>query len=90
MFGPKGPFCQSCGMPLSKDKGGGGTEADDSKSTKYCSLCYQKGKFTEPDLTVEGMQEKVKNIMTSDMHLPRFMANYFVKGIPKLERWNKA
>ncbi|WP_224768159.1 zinc ribbon domain-containing protein [Metabacillus idriensis] len=31
--------CQSCGMPLSKDEHGGGTEADGSKSTKYCSRC---------------------------------------------------
>ncbi|MBC7771253.1 MAG: hypothetical protein H7210_02040 [Pyrinomonadaceae bacterium] len=28
MFRPKGPACQSCGMPLSKDPRGGGTNAD--------------------------------------------------------------
>jgi hypothetical protein len=37
MFKPKGPYCQSCGMPLSKDEKGGGTEADGRKSSQYCS-----------------------------------------------------
>ncbi|MFD6511333.1 zinc ribbon domain-containing protein [Bacillus sp. NPDC060175] len=32
--------CQSCGMPLSKDELGGGTESNGSKSVKYCSHFY--------------------------------------------------
>ena len=39
-------FCQSCGMPLSKDPNGGGTNADGTKNTSYCSYCYQNGSFT--------------------------------------------
>jgi hypothetical protein len=50
MFGPKGPFCQSCGMPLSKDPLGGGTNADGSRNTEYCSHCYKSGCFTEPNI----------------------------------------
>lgn len=88
MFGPKGPFCQSCGMPLSKDEGKGGTEKDGSKSKDYCSHCYQKGKFTMPDLTVEQMQERVKGIM-KQMHIPGFLAGYFTKDIPNLKRWKQ-
>ncbi len=90
MLGPKGPFCQSCGMPLSKDKGRGGTEKDGIKSSEYCSNCYGNGQFTEPDITAEQMQTKVKQMMKSDMHMPSFMANYFVKEIPGLRRWSKA
>ena len=86
MFGPKGPFCQSCGMPLSKDEKGGGTEADGTKSAEYCSRCYQNGKFTEPNITVDQMIEKVKGKMRS-MHFPGFLANMFTKDIPKLKRW---
>ena len=41
MFKPKGPFCQSCGMPLSRDSLGGGTNADGSSSTEYCSHCFR-------------------------------------------------
>lgn len=86
MFGPKGPFCQSCGMPLSKDKGGGATEADGSHSPDFCSNCYRDGRFTQPDITVEDMQERVLGRMR-EMRIPGFVARRFTKGIPKLKRW---
>jgi hypothetical protein len=38
--------CQSCGMPLKKNLQGGGTEKGGTKSVKYCSRCYQEGRFT--------------------------------------------
>ena len=89
MFGPKGPFCQSCGMPLSKDAGGGGTNADGSKNPEYCSNCYQKGAFVEPNITLEQMQEKVMGRM-KEMHFPKFVGRYFVKDIANLKRWKNA
>lgn len=80
--------CQSCIMPLKQDPKGGGTEADGSKSVMYCSYCYENGKFVNPDMTAEEMQvfvvEKLK-----EMHFPGFIAKFFVRGIPKLERWKK-
>ena len=88
MFKPKGPYCQSCGMPLSKDQKGGGTEADGSKSTEYCSHCYQNGAFTQPDMTVDGMISLVKGKL-KEMYIPSFLASYFTKDIPKLKRWAK-
>jgi len=78
--------CQSCGMPLKRDEKGGGTNADGSKSNKYCSRCYENGKFTMPDITVQEMQGLVRNKM-KEMKFPGFLASFFVKGIPKLERW---
>ena len=75
-------------MPLSKDVKGGGTEKNGTKSTKYCSNCYQNGKFTLPDITVEQMMERVKGKM-HEMHIPGFLANLMVKNTPKLERWRK-
>jgi Putative zinc ribbon domain len=86
MFGPKGPFCQSCGMPLSKDPEGGGSERDGGRSGEYCSHCYRDGEFTEPDLTVTEMVEKVQAKMKS-MHLPGFLARSFTRNIPNLKRW---
>ncbi len=86
MFGPKGPFCQSCGMPLSKDQKGGGTESDGTKSVEYCSHCYQLGSFTQPDITLDEMIVQVKQVLKK-MHFPGFVANYFTKDIPKLKRW---
>jgi hypothetical protein len=78
--------CQSCGMPLSKDPGKGGTNADGSKNHMYCSYCYQNGAFVR-EMTVEEMQEYVKKKM-QELGFPGFMAGMFTKGIPKLKRWN--
>lgn len=78
--------CQSCGMPLNKDENGGGTEANGKKSTMYCSHCYQDGKFTDPDATVDQMKQLVMNKML-EMKVPKIMAKFFVNKIPKLERW---
>ena len=86
MFKPKGPYCQSCGMPLSKDEKGGGTEADGTKSAEYCSHCYVEGEFTEPSLTANQMVDKVRAKMR-EMHIPGFLAKSFTKGIPALKRW---
>jgi Putative zinc ribbon domain len=78
--------CQSCGMPLKKDEKGGGTNADGSKSNMYCSRCYEDGKFSNPEMTVEQMQTLVKGKM-KEMGFPGFLSGFFIKGIPKLERW---
>lgn len=80
--------CQSCGMPLARDERGGGTNADGSKSQMYCSHCYEAGRFTLPDITVEQMQQRVKRKM-KEMGFPGILAGLFTRRIPKLERWNK-
>jgi hypothetical protein len=79
--------CQSCGMPLSKDPEGGGTGADGSKSTVYCSHCYRSGKFTQPDITALEMQELVRHKL-KEMGIPGLLGWFFVRGIPKLIRWS--
>ncbi len=86
MFKPKGPFCQSCGMPLSKDKQGGGTEADGARSAEYCSHCYVRGQFTDPNMTSEQMVQLVQSKL-KEMHIPGFLAKRFTKDIPELKRW---
>ena len=78
--------CQSCGMPLNKDPKGGGSNADGTKNNMYCSHCYENGKFTLPDITIDQMKERVKGKL-KDMGFPGFLAGFFTKGIPKLERW---
>jgi hypothetical protein len=86
MFKPKGPYCQSCGMPLSKDAQGGGTEANGKLSTEYCSHCYFQGAFTDPDMTVEEMVKLVEGKL-KEMYIPRFVAKFFTRDIPQLRRW---
>lgn len=80
--------CQSCGMPLKKDPKKGGANADGTKSTMYCSYCYEDGKFKQPDWTASQMQEFSKGKL-KEMGFPGFLASLFTKGIPKLERWKK-
>jgi hypothetical protein len=73
-------------MPLSKDGKGGGTEANGTKSTDYCSHCYVGGRFTEPELSTDQMVGKVRAKM-KEMHIPGFLAKPFTKDIPTLKRW---
>ena len=81
-----GMRCQSCGMPLSKDPEGGGSETDGSRSAKYCSICYTDGAFRHPDVTLKEFQAHCVDGMSAN-GMPRIMAWLLTRGIPKLERW---
>ena len=75
---------------MSKDKNGGGTEKDGSKSPKYCSLCYANGRFlTPPEVnTAQKMQDFcIQQMRKSGMN--SFVAWLATRGIPRLERWKK-
>jgi hypothetical protein len=78
--------CQSCGMPLKRDEAGGGTNADGSKSLKFCSRCYQSGAFTKPDMSADEMKTLVKGKL-KEMGFPGFLTGFFTSNIPRLERW---
>ena len=71
---------------MNKDPDGGGSEADGTRSTRYCSHCYKDGNFAQPDITVDEMKQIVKEKM-AEMKIPGFMGWFFTRGIPKLERW---
>lgn len=81
----KQEICQSCGMPLQRDPKGGGTNADGSISTKYCSYCYQVGKFTYEG-NVKDFQEHCRVKMIEGGH-NKFIAWLFSRGLKRLERW---
>ncbi len=79
--------CQSCGMPLMP--GNFGTDAAGQEQKTYCKFCYQKGSFTEPDLTAAGMVEKSVRFMTAEFKMPEARAREMSEAvIPKLKRWN--
>ncbi|MFZ4400365.1 MAG: zinc ribbon domain-containing protein [Bacteroidales bacterium] len=84
----KNKYCQSCGMPLKKDPKFGGSNSDGSINLKYCSYCYENGKFTQANISAHEMQVFVKEKM-KEMGFPGFLAGFFAKGIPKLERWKQ-
>ena len=80
--------CQSCGIPLSKDPGGGGTGRDGRKSQTYCSRCYQNGEFIAKDCTVEQMQDIVEQAMKKEGY--SWAIRKMVRlQIPQLARWKK-
>lgn len=80
--------CQSCGMPLQTKKAGDcrGTNADGTKSEKWCSLCYENGAFIGPDCTLDDMKQIVDKALAEkgSGRLMRWMAQ---KQLPHLERW---
>lgn len=80
--------CQSCGMPMSRDEKGGGTNADGSKSGMYCSHCYDAGAFTLPDLSASEMQDRVKSKLR-EVGLPGPAAWLLSRKVPKLARWKR-
>lgn len=82
-----GKRCESCGMPLSRDPQGGGSEADGSNSQTYCSLCYENGAFKHPNVTAKEFQaECLKQMSANGMWRP--LAWLLTRGIPNLPRWN--
>jgi hypothetical protein len=80
-------FCQSCSMPLAKDPKGGGTNADGSKSKKYCSYCYQNGKFNDQFQTAKEMQTFLRAKLKEQGYGP-LKRWFYTSLIPRLERWN--
>jgi hypothetical protein len=68
-----------------------GTEADGSKSQKYCVYCYKDGEFTQPDATLEGMIEiSARGWADQDPSVTYEQAkSQLEKVVPYLERWRK-
>ena len=84
---PKGPFCQSCGMPLEKPEDFG-TAANGFRINDYCHFCYQDGAFTDPNISMQGMIEKCVGMMAQQGIMPAAQARALMgEVIPKLRRW---
>lgn len=85
------PICQSCGMPMENDEQKG-SEANGESSQKYCTYCYQNGKFTG-DFTVDEMIES--NLKFLDEWNKGTGQNFTIDEarkqlkayLPTLERW---
>ena len=84
----KKEICQSCAMPLQKSEYYG-TNSDGSKSKEYCFHCFQRGKFLDEGITLEGKIEKniqFGKMMGMSKEKARQMASTI---LPKLKRWKK-
>lgn len=83
----EGPFCQSCGMPMKRPEDFG-TNDDGTKNDDYCNYCFQKGKFTDPGITLTQMIDKVFGMLVQMKIMPEALARETTKTfIPKLKRW---
>lgn len=81
------PTCHSCGMPLISENDAG-TEADGTKSTLYCTYCFQNGRYTDPDLTFEEMVQKSAPLMADQLGMPVEKAEKMVRVYcSTLPRW---
>ena len=86
---PKGPFCQSCGMPLQKPEDFG-TGANGSRANDYCHFCFQNGALTEPNINMQGMIDKCVSVMVRQGIMPEHQARALMTdAIPKLKRWQE-
>lgn len=79
-------FCQSCGMPMEKDPNHGGSNADGTKNNRYCSLCYEQGKFRDDFQSADEMISLVKEKL-GEMGYGSLKKWFFTSHIPKLDRW---
>lgn len=84
---PKGPFCQSCSMPMEKPENFG-TDEKGFKVNNYCHYCFQNGEFTHPDITLGQMTDIVVKNMTEHNNISEKQAKQITQSfLPKLLRW---
>lgn len=89
MQAPRGPFCQSCSMPMDAPEKFG-TDADGSKNQDYCVHCYQDGEFRDANATLEGMIESCAGIMAEKTGIEREQAKAQLSQLmPRLKRWRE-
>lgn len=81
-------ICQSCGMPMGKPSEYG-TNEDGSQNFKFCMHCFQKGVFTQPNITKEEMIKGCVGIMVRYGMSEADAKDKMEHIIPMLERWKK-
>ena len=80
-------YCQSCSRPID-GTADFGTEASGERSERFCSCCYADGQFTEPDVTMEELVERVAPIVEKEHGLSATAAREkTVQIFKRLDRW---
>ena len=88
-------YCQSCGMPLRFDiEEYLGTNADHSRSDKYCYYCLKDGKYTVDIPLNEMVDIWVKytgkyNEYSETSYTPGELRTLLNKRLPTLKRWRQ-
>jgi hypothetical protein len=93
MFGKSSPDndrarCQSCGIPI--HVGNFGTNASGSMNFQYCNRCFQKGAFTDADMTCARMVQITTANLMHDFGMNETEAHNTAKVIvPNAKRWKQ-
>jgi hypothetical protein len=84
---PDATHCQSCTRPIDGESDFG-TEADGTRSRDYCSCCYEHGQFTEPQVRMQQMLDRVIDICAQYHILPREQAERELPAqFAAMKRW---
>ncbi len=87
---PKGPFCQSCSMPLGKPEDFG-TDAAGFRVNDYCRHCFVNGAFTEPEISREAMIDRCVGVMARQGIMQEGAARSLMTDVlPRLKRWRES
>jgi len=81
-------MCQSCGLPFNEEHERFMTKEPDGSICIYCTNCYQDGKFTDPDITMEEMIEMLVPILGESMGEEEARKE-LTTLLPTLKRWKK-
>lgn len=78
-------LCQSCGLNFKNQL----NYTSSRKSEQiYCETCFKDGEFTEPELTIEQMRERIKNRCT-ELKINRLYRFILIERLDNLKRWRK-
>jgi len=82
-------ICQSCGMPMKKEKDFG-IEMNGDRSKDYCFFCFRFGKFTDDKITIEEKIDKLVKISVEQLGMKEEHARHMAETkLPTLKRWKK-
>ena len=81
--------CQSCGMPMGSDDSMYGTNSDGSKSSDYCSYCYDNGAFTTNSTMEEMIDICVPHVLSATGMSEYDARKMMLDFLPSLKRWKK-
>ena len=85
---PRGPFCQSCSMPLGRPEDFG-TDQARFRVNDYCRHCFADGAFTEPDISMQAMLDRCVGIMDKQGIMAAADARLLLADVmPRLKRWS--
>lgn len=86
---PLGPFCQSCGMPLTKPEDFG-TAREGFRVNDYCHYCYVDGAFINPTMSMPEMLDFcTAELARRGMPEPKARA-LMAETLPRLKRWRSS